>query len=108
MEFPDLPEPVQKFESSPRTVRHDLSRAAKEAVKTLVSGMRGDASVVQIRSACAVLDRAGYGPHASVSVDDRRDLSHLSGDELSERAERVRVAIERMMTGDHDNDPSVH
>lgn len=105
MLFPDLPEVPKPSET--RSVREELRRTALDAVKVLRSAMHGDGDMVVVRAACAVLDRAGFGPHTTVAVEDNRDLSRLTTEQLFERAERLRRAIEEQMTGAPDP-PSVH
>lgn len=112
MLFPDLPEPTKKtVEEARRSTRSELKRAAYDAVRTLRAAMRGDADITQVRAAQVVLDRSGFGPHASLAVDDRRDLSTLSHDQLLARAELVKKQIERMNDDDvesESNASSVH
>jgi len=59
---------------------------------TLANKLESDDDMVAVKAACAILDRAGFGVHASLTVnndDKRKDLEQMSDEQLAERAADV-------------------
>lgn len=63
-----------------------------DAIEVLKEALDGDVriDVVQLRAALAVLDRAGFGPRQTISIDAEPEaLKKLTDEELKARAQQV-------------------
>lgn len=99
---PDLPtkqeerskkrESITSYEASKGKRRlYDMVEAAFETLEQATKQADwGNA----VKAATAILDRAGFGPKTSIDVTTHHDLSHLSNEELAERAKVVLGMIE--------------
>jgi hypothetical protein len=47
---------------------------------------------VRVNAAKALLDRSGFGPHSTVSINDEHDLSNVPTEELAARLEALAAA----------------
>lgn len=79
---------------SVRVAKQRLASMVPRALEALEQAMEfGDWPVV-VRAAQIILDRAGLGAKATISIEEReKDLSKLTPDELEARARRVYAAL---------------
>jgi hypothetical protein len=109
---------VEQDETSLRVLYHKLISAVGPAVATLVeatgvnceAGEQGGCRLhglsgcpdwtARVKASVALLDRAGLGPTATLKLPSDTDRSPLeaSPEELTQRVERLRVAIARVNT----------
>lgn len=66
--------------------RRRLLEFVEPALVTLRDKLDSDDDMAAIKAATAILDRAGFGVHASLTVNDKReDLSTLTDEQLAQR-----------------------
>lgn len=71
-----------------------LNEMAEQAFATLEAATIEADWPTAVKAACAVLDRAGFGPKSTVDVNTTHvDLSNLSKEELADRALKVSEMI---------------
>lgn len=107
MLFPDVetstPFDAQKTRAQ---TQRELEEGALEAARTLRQATRGSHDADQIRACIAILDRAGYGASAKLTIDDERDYSKLSTDELRQRHAQITAAL--CMNEDDSREHHIH
>lgn len=68
------------------------------AFQALLEAMEGGDLKVAVKAAEIVLDRAGFGPKATLEIEDARDnLANTSGEELLKRIELVRARAHQLV-----------
>jgi len=75
-------------------IKARLNKLVPRAFRTLEKNLFADDEKVQVQAALGILDRTGYGPKSTVSVEDEReDLTKLTPDELRQRALNIAAQI---------------
>lgn len=112
------PIPVREYVTpaqARRKTAEALIQAAYDAAQVLQTAVKDpEASQAQIRACLGVLDRAGFGPHQAITVDDASGLSNIDGmttDQLRQRAMMLanhakkfeQAAYDRMNEDDDDD-----
>lgn len=70
--------------------RKRLMMLVEPAFEMLIKAMESNDMKSGVRAAEIILDRAGFGPKATLQIQDERDnLANLSTEELQARAERL-------------------
>jgi hypothetical protein len=105
-------------EQAPQTVA-EIRLLAKRKLMQLVipalEALRGaiehpdDESAVVIKAACAVLDRAGFGVHSTVTIDDQAmDIPRLTPEEHVDRMRQLIARLETQFNTAVTNPPPGH
>lgn len=97
----DVSVPVPPVPATPeaarRLTRTELQLAAPSAVRTLKDALTGSADGDQVKAAIALLDRAGFGPHSTIAVDEMPDLTRLTPEQISARIKQLEFVLAQII-----------